>query len=294
MKIDYLKIGLFSWLLRLLRTGVMSGFGLSLILTFSFALSYAQPATKSFSYNNAEAIKKSILDEKILLISDRKIYLCGENIVFEAFTYEANWFLPIVSSSILYVELYNQQNVVITQGKFYLKNGRCSGVISIPRDIKSDVYYIRAYSNYMKNFGVQQFFIQKLKIVNPFLNNPVSFLPSDTQKVFNCHIFPEGGNLVSGIKSKVGCRFTDQFGKGVEVSARVRDTNNITITSFKTYRDGFGIFDLIPKAGVSYQLEATSGMSNFTKPMPKPLISGVTLSIDTLTIDFLRLRIIFN
>jgi hypothetical protein len=132
---------------------------------------FSQESIRSSPANKIETINNSFPDERVMLYPDREIYLCGEDIVFEAFTVEGNWLLPIPSSSILYVELYTQENLVIARGKYFMKNASSSGVIHIPRDISSDLYNIRAYTNYMKNFGVQQFFTKKLKIVNPFLNS---------------------------------------------------------------------------------------------------------------------------
>ena len=267
---------------------------LSLMLVFSFVSVFAQPGTKPFNDLNSEVINRSVLDERVLLTTDRCLYLCGENIVFDAFIYEGNWFLPLQTSSVLYVELYNQDNLVISKGKIFMSEGRGSGTISIPRDISSDIYNIRAYTNYMKNFGIQQFFTQKLKIVNPFHDNSVYANSPTRQVLTSCQVFPEGGNLAEGIKSTVVCRFTDLNGKGMDVTARVLDMNNNLITSFKTYKNGFASFEFTPSAGISYYIEVSDGAANLITPLPKPLKSGLTFAIDTLTSDFLRIKITSN
>ncbi len=291
MRNDYLNIGILPRGGKLIRTEKLLITWLSLILSFSYFSALAQPGIKSFNDLNAATFSKSLPDERVLINTDREIYLCGESIVFEAFIYDGNWFLPVIMSSVLYVEFYNQDNLVISRGKYFMKNGRCSGTISIPRDISSNIYYIRAYTNYMKNFGVQQFFTQKLKIVNPFLNNAVYSVPSSWQPVASCQIFPKGGNLVEGIKSTVGCRFTDLNGKGARVIARVRDMNNNTITSFRTYKNGFASFEITPLAGANYYIEALSDTIKLVTPLPKPLRSGLTFSVDTLTAELLRIKI---
>jgi hypothetical protein len=114
-------------------------------------------------------ISRLTVDERVLLITDRNIYLCGEEIVFEAFTYEGTLGLPFPSAKILYAELYSTDNNVIARGKYILRDGRGSGSITIPRETSSGIYLLRAYTNFMKNSGYGQFFVMKLKIVNPFL-----------------------------------------------------------------------------------------------------------------------------
>ena len=264
--------------------------GLSLLLWIFF------PALSAQSGNtiNPEALIKAPVDERVILYTDREIYLCGENIVFSAFTYEGNWFIPVSMSSVLYVELYNQDNSVISKGKFLLRNGEGSGIISIPRTIHSDIFYIRAYTNYMKNFGVQQFYVQKLKIVNPKFNAATYSLASPEREVINCGIFPEGGKLVDGISSKVGCRFTGADGKGIHLIARLVDMNKNVITTFQTYKNGFASFNFVPQTGISYSVEAVIGGVQVVTQMPKSSKSGLTLSIDTLTSEFLRIKVNSN
>lgn len=264
---------------------------INLLLCLGFASVSSQTLPESFSTINQENLLKALVDERVLLNTDRNIYLCGEKITFSAFTYEGNWYLPVSISSVLYMELYSQDNRIISRGKFAMSNARGFGSITIPRNITSNIYNLRAYTNYMKNFGAQQFYTQKLKIVNPFYNNPVSISPSAGQENINCQIHPEGGNLVEGIRNTIGCRFTDIDGKGIPVVAHVLDMNNNIIASFQTYKNGFASFKFIPKSGNTYNIEAISGNSQQVTKLPEPVKTGLTLSVDSLTPELLRINI---
>jgi hypothetical protein len=145
-----------------------------LLLTFEGIGSVsAKPVSSVHNRTNGESVESSLVDERVLLKTDREMYLCGENICFTAFTVEGNLFLPVSLSSVLYVELYSQDYRVISKGKFFIKDGRSSGKILIPRTISTDIYYLRAYTRYMQNFGDRQFFLEKVRIVNPFYDyNP--------------------------------------------------------------------------------------------------------------------------
>jgi hypothetical protein len=252
---------------------------------------WSQSISESFIEMNKETLDKSYPDERVLIITDREIYLCGEEIFFHAFTYEGNWFLPVSISSVLYAELYNKNNQVISRVKFPLINGNGSGKILIPRSILSDIYFIRAYTNFMKNFGPQQFFMQKLKIVNPFINYIADYKTDTTREIINCQIFPEGGKLISGVKNIVGCRFTDARGRSAIVNASVLDMNKDIVTRFQTYKEGFAKFELTPKEGYNYSIEAVSSKTRAEMPIYESLKTGVVLSVDTLTSDTLIFRI---
>ena len=57
------------------------------------------------------------VQERVLLIIDQDFYLVGETINFFAVTLDAGLQIPIAFSSILYVELYDQDNKVIASKK---------------------------------------------------------------------------------------------------------------------------------------------------------------------------------
>jgi hypothetical protein len=259
-----------------------------------FASAYSLTITGSYYTGNQDSLPKTHLDERVLLNTDRIIYLCGEEIIFSAYTYEGNWFLPVSMSSVLYVELYSQDNRIISSGKFAMYGGRGNGKIAIPRNITSNIYHLRAYTNYMKNFGIQQFCVQKIKIVNPFYKKPVNNVASASRQIINCQIHPEGGNLIEGLLNNVGCRFTDSDGNGIQSIARLLDKNNNVISSFQTYKNGFAGFKFVPEPGNTYTIEAISINSQLIKKLPESAKTGLILSVDTITPESLSIRIVSN
>src|SRR5512133_2156120 len=111
--------------------------------------------------------EKPLPHEKVLLLTDRDLYICGETIYFTGFTYDANSFLGLSFSSVLYAELYDTENKVIARGKFAMSAGQATGSLQIPRAIKSGIFFIRAYTYFMRNFGDSQYAISRLRIINP-------------------------------------------------------------------------------------------------------------------------------
>jgi hypothetical protein len=173
---------------------------------------------------NMESVKNSIVDEKVILKTDREIYLCGENIYFTAFTCESNWFLPVSFSSVLYIELYNQEYQVISKGKFNINNGRSSGKLTIPRTLSTNYYYLRAYTNYMKNFGERQFYLQKVRIINPFLgySPDTTFIKGEGVKkmdIFSNPVSLEKLNITLVTQK-------EKYGSREEVKVNINSTDN--------------------------------------------------------------------
>jgi hypothetical protein len=74
-------------------------------------------------------------------------------------------------SSLAFVELVNSDNASVLRKKILLKHGEGSGEFEIPENLPTGLYYILAYTNWMKNFGEASFFRKELIIINPYQPN---------------------------------------------------------------------------------------------------------------------------
>lgn len=116
--------------------------------------------------------------EKVHLSSDRSLYIVGEQLQFSAcLTLNAK---NQLISRILYVEIISPDVKSISSGKFLVRNSAASGSLVIPADIVSGVYYLRAYTKYMRNAGPEAYAYVALKIVNPRMEGVLSGSGSDT------------------------------------------------------------------------------------------------------------------
>lgn len=65
------------------------------------------------------------------------------------------------------MELFNDKGQVFAQHKFEVSQGNTAGVFNIPAEVNTGVYYLRAYTQYMRNFPLERFFTRAVTIVNP-------------------------------------------------------------------------------------------------------------------------------
>lgn len=107
------------------------------------------------------------IHESVVLQTDRSVYAAGEEIWFSATCYINGKKPEIVLSRVLYLELYNQLNESIFKGKFDVSETGSRGSFLIPDETRSGVYLLRAYTAFMRNFAVEDFFTTSLTIVNP-------------------------------------------------------------------------------------------------------------------------------
>lgn len=105
-------------------------------------------------------------DERVVLFSDHTLYAAGEKILFSAFI-QTNAGINIVDSSrVLYVEIISPEGDKIAGNKFLIRNSFTFGYITIPGDLITGGYYLRAYTKFMRNYGPLTYNYTALKIVN--------------------------------------------------------------------------------------------------------------------------------
>ncbi|HEX7365651.1 MAG TPA: TonB-dependent receptor plug domain-containing protein [Pelobium sp.] len=107
--------------------------------------------------------------------------------------------------------------------------------------------------------------------------------------------FPEGGNLVEGIRSRVAFKAVGADGLGKPVSGFVQDNEGNKVALVKTSHLGMGYFNISPLAGKTYNavLSFEDG-SNQTLALPKSLAEGATLAINNVTKDSITVKVSVN
>ncbi len=107
------------------------------------------------------------LSERVILFSDRNMYITGEPVQFSALITSVNTKTKPLSR-ILYCEIITPDGKQIASGKFAAYNFKITGRIVIPQDLLTGNYYMRVYTKLMRNEGPSVYSYTFLKIVNPF------------------------------------------------------------------------------------------------------------------------------
>jgi hypothetical protein len=104
--------------------------------------------------------------------------------------------------------------------------------------------------------------------------------------------FPESGNIVNGLNSKVAFKATGADGLGADIKGTLTDDQNNTITTFSSRHLGMGLFTFIPQRGRSYKANITFADGS-TKgiDLPKTIDKGYVLDIDNSDKDDVNLKI---
>ncbi|NOS91989.1 MAG: hypothetical protein HOP30_08705 [Cyclobacteriaceae bacterium] len=191
---------------------------------------------------NFDGYRTKNLQEKIYVHTDRPTYLAGETVWFKIYLTDASLHKALDLSRVAYLEVINTNDVAAFQFKIEMKNGAGSGSFAIPFDWNTDNYTIRCYTNWMKNFDSDFLFEKTISIINPF-KAPEQNISANT---IHAQFFPEGGNVVAGIKSKVAFQVVDENGQGIDFLGCVLNERNDTIVKFTPLKFGMGHFTFAP------------------------------------------------
>ncbi len=92
--------------------------------------------------------------------------------------------------------------------------------------------------------------------------------------------FPEGGELVNGLESKLAFRALDEFNKPADVAGDVLDQSGKVVASFSSFHDGMGEFNFKPELGKTYQARLTSPAGVKTRyALPLPMETGYVMQV---------------
>lgn len=244
-------------------------------LSFSFSNETLQNIiTKLKNYTAANP------QEKIHLQTDKPYYLAGEDIWLKTYIVNAKDNTPSAISKIVYIELIAPNNQVAKLLTLPIDSGVSDGNIPLPDSLLSGNYRLRAYTNYMRNFD-DAFFFEKFVSINDVANG-TELENKQTGNKIDVQFFPEGGNLVDGLRCRVGFKVTNETGLGIDAKGYIIDEKGTKITTINTEHAGMGSFIITPENGKKYTaLIANPNTSEEVKiNLPKIEESGYNLSVN--------------
>ena len=250
---------------------------LILLLGFTTAV-WAQPNLLDTLVVKFSRHRETFLQEKMYAHTDRSFYLTGETLWFKIYDVDGVVHKPLSLSSVAYAELVDQGGFAVLQAKIEMRGGFGSGSFFLPASLSSGHYKLRVYSNWMKNFDPEFYFHETITIVNPFVV-PEASGPAKPGS-YTVELFPEGGNLVSGIKSKIGFRISGGSGRGASGRGFVLRNDRDTAASFTPGKFGIGHFVLAPSEDDQYKVVLVhADGTHSVHPFPEIQPTGYTMHL---------------
>lgn len=196
--------------------------------------------------------------EKIYIQFDKGDYLAGETMRFKAYVFSGLTLSRI--STNLYVECLDYNKRVVYNNLFPLATGIAEGSFFIPKDVPEDVYYIRAYTNWMLNFPETFHFIRPVNIYNPSCLTRLVERPVNWQAT----AYAEGGLLLDNVDAKVAVRLHTLGRLPRQWSGYLFEDadSSMKFSQFTSLNEEIGFFQFIPNYGKTYRIKITDDEGN--------------------------------
>lgn len=229
-----------------------------------------------------------LLFEKAYLHTDRDEYTQGDTLWFKAYLVNGQNNQLVSSSGNLYVELIAPDSAKIIQREIIrLDNGSGNGDMEIGDSLPAGKYKLRAYTNWMRNFGDNFIFSKDITVLGvqttslTSANGPAKSIPAKTTiapallpaAAPVVRFYPEGGSLVEGLSSIVAVKAEDVYGNGIPAKGSIISSAGDTVSHFNCDTLGMGLFAMLPVGGQSYRAEL------FANGAPKQPASANTFNL---------------
>lgn len=229
--------------------------------------------------------------EKLYVSHDKPYYIIGETIWCKVYLVDAVTHQSYAAEPVVYIDWVNPEGQILNTYYLKIKDGTAHLDIPTEPTTKAGNYTLRAYTLYQKNFD-QAFIFQKEVAITDFYEDKSETPANDLD--FDLQFFPEGGDLVAGLMSRVAFKTQNEKGTPVKINGVLETSDGQSITTIKTLNEGMGFFNLSPKKGEKYWVRATYEDREKRFALPSVIAYGYGLKCDTRSSQKIKISLISN
>ena len=238
------------------------------------SLSLAKVSNFSIQENQKDSL--ITWQERLLLHVDKPIIEKGRPLFFKAYTLTGPNRVRGTLSKVVKLELLNSANEILSVQHHKIEDGMAQGEFKIPEKLDKGIYKLRAYTRWMQNYGPSFYYEQKLILGSDIRNDR-----NDNTENFNVTFYPEGGNLVAGVKNKLLLRAKNKKGQLVKVEGDIINKLGIKIAPVVVFENRIMSTIFKPEFGQEYHFVPID-QSQKTFVLPALMEEGYSLSVNNL------------
>lgn len=216
------------------------------------------------SFASINKVAELPANEKIFIHTDKDFYTVGESCRLKLYLMLGSDRSLSSKSRIAYIDLLDSNLNVNHHFTIPLKGGLGGGIIYLSDTLKSGMYLVRSYTNWMRNFGEETFFVKKIYLVNENVLNlsktdytnlnkrPIQSGKRTVTSEPIIRFYPEGGQLYHSLHSNVYFNCQDNNGIPIKISGQICKSDGQVLCTFQANEDGIGKFQLLPDRRENY------------------------------------------
>ena len=214
--------------------------------------------------------------EKMYIQFDKPYYNAGDMIWYKSYLISGTE--PSQISVNLYVDWFGDDGKLLLHTINPINESGSKGQFQIPLNYKGKSLFLKAYTKWMLNFDKDLLFQKTITVIQKTSKASIS----NTNQT-NLLFFPEGGDLISGINTKLAFKANNLQGLPVSVKGSIINQDGKIITTFNTEHDGMGVVNIEPNINETYTSKWVDEFgNNYTTILPKPKSFGAVLKVKNL------------
>ena len=186
---------------------------IALSFMFSFLSIFSQKIELSESIFNSFKDYVELPREITYAHLNKSIYLKGETMAFSIYVFDKYDKKLSHLTTNLYCTISDENDKTIKSKMLLVKDGIANGSFFVDSLFTSGNYTFKAYTNWMKNFDEQNFYIENIKVIDPEIQSHV--IPKVISSILDVQFLPEGGHLLANTENTVGIAIKDSLGFGI-------------------------------------------------------------------------------
>ncbi|WP_053990433.1 carboxypeptidase-like regulatory domain-containing protein [Mangrovimonas sp. TPBH4] len=210
---------------------------------------------------------------------NKSTFIKGETLAFTVYVFDKNSKQLSTGTSNVYCAIVDTHGKIVKHKMLLAQNGVCYGSFFVDEQFASGNYNFQAYTNWMKNFDEQNFYVQAISIIDPV----EATTPPIVSSKLDIQLLPEGGHLVANTQNTVGIVVKDTLGLGVpNTTFEVLDSDNQSMGSMTTNQFGIGKFALRPNKAATYKVKVQTQEITQIQPLPIAEAYGIAMTLNKL------------
>ena len=225
--------------------------------------------------------------------TNKKVFLSNEELWFKTYIYNTKSHTPYLSTTNVYVSIFNNEGVLIKKEIFYSNNGMAHGNFQIDDSYPPGDYFLKTDTSWSRNFNENHSNIQQFSIIS---KQNVKVKTSKLKTKYDFQLLPEQGYFLNDAINSIGFKLINNQGESEIIKhGKVIDESNNLLTTFKSNKFGLGKFSLNIRSDKNYivEIELENG-DTISKKIKEIKKEGIALKIDNSNEDILKISIVTN
>ncbi|MFS4449201.1 hypothetical protein [Maribacter sp. 2307UL18-2] len=216
---------------------------------------------------------RPILKEKVYVHTNKTTYFSDDVIWFKAYVGDSLNY-PSAETRKLNVHLIDRDGINIFGRDVLIEEGVGLGQFELDNSVAAGTYYLQARTKYMRNFGQDYHYLQKIKILGQV---PAQNIQEGVS--YDVQFLPEGGTLVEDLENNMGIKALKN-GQGIDFTGTIFNEQDEMVSTFQSENAGMGSFPLRYEKNQRYRakLQLQDTILDVTLPQAAP--QGIALQVD--------------